>query len=380
MGCSRRHPPALLFGRRYPADHAIAPVGSLWQGAAVHLTSALLLWQPAVATTSGLWLLLLFPLLSGCPAAPHVPGCASDDECFPGETCAQGNCVVAEGEGEGDGGPCSDTPTVTGWYVEWIDPATGGCVADDIVETNGLDLQVPVNLGLVRVGFRATASRALPGALEFDIAHNSLLSLKVNGTLVYEGSALQDITEEGYFAGTSLLVVQGEDDAGAGGVGAAHLGWISKCDRPLSAPAGGWSAKWYPMVSAAGTWDFDRTRCLGVATYASTALDPPVDYSPDRVPPELAVLQGRNDNFGGVFEANVDAPSGANRMVMDHDDGLRLFIDGDLAYDAWSAPMVCFGGPAQCPTLPTLTEGPHALRVEYFEQSGGQRLFVRPLP
>lgn len=77
-----------------------------------------------------------------------------------------------------------------------------------------------------------------------------------------------------------------------------------------------------------------------------------------------------NDNFSGVIQRVQEFPSTDN-YIFDFtvDDGGRLFIDGQLVIDEWR------NGPARTVQASRgLTKGPHTIRIEFYESSGGARV------
>jgi hypothetical protein len=79
---------------------------------------------------------------------------------------------------------------------------------------------------------------------------------------------------------------------------------------------------------------------------------------------------GRSDYVGFVSSRTVDMASGKWTFTVVSDDGVRLYIDGQLAIDAWKI---------QAPTTYTYAQpfdsaGSHQLRLEYFENAYGAKL------
>jgi len=70
-------------------------------------------------------------------------------------------------------------------------------------------------------------------------------------------------------------------------------------------------------------------------------------------------------SFVAVWEGYLYAPASREyRFFLDSDDGARLYIDGSMVIDRWSSGGVGieFSGPI------TLVEGPHRIRVEYYNE------------
>jgi hypothetical protein len=72
------------------------------------------------------------------------------------------------------------------------------------------------------------------------------------------------------------------------------------------------------------------------------------------------------DNFSARWTRTVNLAAGVYRFTVTGDDGVRLYVDGQLKIDRWTE---------QPPTTYTvdvlLFGGNHELRLEYFELGGG---------
>lgn len=77
------------------------------------------------------------------------------------------------------------------------------------------------------------------------------------------------------------------------------------------------------------------------------------------------------DNFSARWTRKVPLENGLYRFHILADDGIRLWIDGQLRYDAWRDQE------ARDMTLDlSLTKGTHEVKVEYYEDGGGARVHV----
>jgi PKD repeat protein len=72
------------------------------------------------------------------------------------------------------------------------------------------------------------------------------------------------------------------------------------------------------------------------------------------------------DNFSARWSRSVNFPAGTYRFHVWADDGVRLWVDGNLVIDQWHD-----SAPTTYSADVTLTEGVHSLRMEYYERSGG---------
>ncbi len=71
------------------------------------------------------------------------------------------------------------------------------------------------------------------------------------------------------------------------------------------------------------------------------------------------------DNFSVRWTRNVDLSAGLYRFTVQVDDGVRLWVDGKLLIDRWH------DGTATYTADVNLSGGTHALRMEYYEHTGG---------
>lgn len=72
------------------------------------------------------------------------------------------------------------------------------------------------------------------------------------------------------------------------------------------------------------------------------------------------------DNFSARWSRSVSFPAGTYRFYVRVDDGVRLWMDGNLVVDQWHD-----GAPTTYTADVTLADGWHSLRMEYYERSGG---------
>lgn len=83
------------------------------------------------------------------------------------------------------------------------------------------------------------------------------------------------------------------------------------------------------------------------------------------------------DRFGTVATASVDLPGGEYAVRTVSDDGIRVWIDGDVVIDDWT-----WHAPTEHDAVVTLKSGSHDFRVEHFEIDGHARLKfqLQPIP
>ena len=75
------------------------------------------------------------------------------------------------------------------------------------------------------------------------------------------------------------------------------------------------------------------------------------------------------ERFGILAEGAVDLPKGEYELLTISDDGIRVWIDGQLAVDRWSQHE------SELEIVP-LGAGRHALKVEYYQVDGWVELRV----
>ncbi|MDY7080261.1 MAG: PA14 domain-containing protein [Chloroflexota bacterium] len=113
---------------------------------------------------------------------------------------------------------------------------------------------------------------------------------------------------------------------------------------------------------AGGPWDaaYYANRDLS-GSPALTRQDAALDFDWGRGSPDTAVPA---DNFSAVWTRSVEFGGGRYTFTTYSDDGVRLYVDGQLVIDSWR-PMRGY----RSSTL-NLSEGTHTVRLEYFERSG----------
>jgi parallel beta-helix repeat protein len=83
------------------------------------------------------------------------------------------------------------------------------------------------------------------------------------------------------------------------------------------------------------------------------------------------------DHFILVTTSTLKLPVGTWRLRTISDDGVRLYFDGKKVINNWT-----WHTPTEDTATVTVTEGPHDVRIEYFEIDGNAQLqfFIDPLP
>ena len=109
-----------------------------------------------------------------------------------------------------------------------------------------------------------------------------------------------------------------------------------------------------------------------VEYFAGTSLIPPAKYATS----EAAISHDwgtggpgnglGNDYFSARWEGSFPLEAATYTFVARADDGLRLWVDGQLLIDQWKTQA-----PTEYRATKALTAGSHTVRVEYFENTGG---------
>ena len=86
------------------------------------------------------------------------------------------------------------------------------------------------------------------------------------------------------------------------------------------------------------------------------------------------VAFGRADHITGVWRGSFDFPPGLYWFRFHTDDGLKVWIDGNLVIDAWYAPQIAD------PLAEVNLSGRAKVKVSWFESDGGAALSPRWSP
>lgn len=84
-------------------------------------------------------------------------------------------------------------------------------------------------------------------------------------------------------------------------------------------------------------------------------------------------LEGMSEHFGVEWDGRVEAPANGDYLFcMASDDGARLYVDGRRVIDDDGI----HGSSALKTARVKLPKGPHTLRVDYFEQTGDEEIYL----
>ena len=130
-------------------------------------------------------------------------------------------------------------------------------------------------------------------------------------------------------------------------------------------PTAGWQVRYFALPNLP---DPTFGACLGVDDLTGDALD--VAFGVGESPGGGAL------DFGAEYSGRRTFSEGVQTVFMDHDDGVRVYVDDALVYEDWDHGRelgVVF-------RTPYLSAGPHYVRVELFDDDGEAllRLGVEP--
>ncbi|HSL63870.1 MAG TPA: PA14 domain-containing protein [Gaiellaceae bacterium] len=118
---------------------------------------------------------------------------------------------------------------------------------------------------------------------------------------------------------------------------------------PTTCPTGQYLADYYSNVTLTGSPTL--TRCESAIDYAWGGSGPGFGVPVD--------------NFSARWEGTFDFPAGETVFTATSDDGIRLWLDGQLLIDGWVNQSA-----TTYTATRTLTAGSHAVKVEYYEAGG----------
>ena len=140
-----------------------------------------------------------------------------------------------------------------------------------------------------------------------------------------------------------------------GGGALARVGW-SLATGPPTCDAGAFLAEYFDNVDLS-------------APASATRCEPsPIAHDWGAGAPVVGVGP---DDFSARWSGTFDFEAGDHTFAATSDDGVRLWVDEVLVIDAWRDQ-----GPTLYTATRSVTAGPHAVRVEYYEHGGGALLMV----
>lgn len=270
-----------------------------------------------------------------------------------------------------------DSPLV-GWNVAYYRLSAGQIDYDECygVEFFGTDdfavnwgSGAPISIANVQnsdnwgaVGY---GRRSFFGLTQFFLDHDDGLRINIGGTIVYDAFAI------GPQVTTQYVHASGEFDVRfelLELVSNAHLNmsWLNECDRPMSATTTSWIARYYSVIYD-GTvnppqWSLNYSDCRYAEVIPTAELD--FDWMSGS-PPYLMNTYNLIELWGADFSGPRDFGT-STQIGVRHDDGLRVYLDGTLAYDSWMAPQVV--------NASFSASGNRDVFLQYFENLGGAGL------
>ncbi len=130
-----------------------------------------------------------------------------------------------------------------------------------------------------------------------------------------------------------------------------------RCREPVLYPSAGWQVRYFGL---AGGNNFDQ--CIGIEEVATDGIS--MDYDGNG---PFGVL-----DFGARWTATRTFLAGVYTFRLDHDDGVRLLVDGQIIYEDWD-----HGAERRKRAYTAyLSAGDHQLTVEHFDDEGFADLTV----
>jgi hypothetical protein len=140
------------------------------------------------------------------------------------------------------------------------------------------------------------------------------------------------------------------------GGASVSLSWttVSGANCIASVPAGQWTGEYYSNTNLSGSRAMVRGDGTGFLSFNFGGGGPGSGCG-------LGV-----DYFSARWTRTINFGSGVYRFSVTGDDGVRLYVDGNLIIDKWFLQ----GATTYTADMP-LNAGPHQVKLEYFESSGG---------
>jgi YD repeat-containing protein len=130
---------------------------------------------------------------------------------------------------------------------------------------------------------------------------------------------------------------------------------VETMNCPASVPTDRWRGEFYNNINLSGTPTTVRDDGAGFLNFNFGDGAPPAGtcgLSPDY--------------FSARWVRTINFPRGLYRFTATADDGVRLYVDGQVKIDAW-----VLQGPTTYTADVFLTAGNHEIKLEYFENAGG---------
>lgn len=109
---------------------------------------------------------------------------------------------------------------------------------------------------------------------------------------------------------------------------------------------------------------YDEVDETGVSLERTEYLPIDYDWAGDSPDPALDV-----DTFSAYLHGSFDFDAGDVQFDATADDGIRIYVDGELIIDAYYDQ-----GPTDYSAVKTMTAGRHTIEIHYYENGGGATL------
>lgn len=203
------------------------------------------------------------------------------------------------------------------------------------------------------------------GLTQFFLDHDDGMRLIIGGTVVYDSFAIGPAMDTRYVHAAGEFDVRFELLEIVGDA-KLHMSWLNECERPMLISNTSWHARYYSVIYDGSVnppqWSLNYGDCRYAEVISTEELD--FDWMSGS-PAYLMSTYGLVELWGADFTGPRNFGSGTQVNVR-HDDGLRVYMDGTLAYDSWTAPQVINGS--------FNVSGNRDVFIQYFENLGGAGL------
>jgi hypothetical protein len=256
----------------------------------------------------------------------------------------------------------SACPSITEWQAEyWDNMSLSG---EPVLCRNETEVNKDFQYGspdptLSEDRFSARYTRSLDfagGSYRFNLGGDDGVRLWVDGNMVIDGWKDQPYTEyHGEIqldAGSHTLKVEYYENTG-GAIVTLRWEQIAATGCPSITE---WQAEYWDNMNLSG----DPVLCRD-------EMEVNNDFQYGGPDPSLP-----SDQFSARYTRSLDFAGGSYRFNLGGDDGVRLWVDGNMVIDGWKdQPYTEYASEIQ------LDAGSHALKVEYYENTGGAIVTLR---